>query len=777
MLSAALMCSMVVLPAVASNTDSTIIYNRDFDTDNTSEYIHNADISDEMTDDVFSITTDANKSMKGDSSSGKEGTFRGYFSTPYTESTEGILHISYDTTMNKVITNNINYNLIVKTNSIPDKYQNMWLGVRYFNKFGYRTDWQGSNHMTINATFADRKSENQSVTETVVGDSSTKKNTIEYYVDLKAYAVVIVVNGVVGPVMSLSDISTDPQKDETGAASLPRVTDDVKSIEGIVLPLTYKEVDGTTEIIGEEVLYDNIKAEILPVSGMGEIPELALITPLTYGGIKNISADTYSGAVETSIIDNETTVKGIKPFRYDFGETITAESNNVLHTKFDVLATKASNDYARFDLIPSAGSTPFYYFLTVNSNEVKNGGDNWGNWSGNTVNTFYDDTAGTGYRINIDAYLDLKLGKAAIKYGENTEWVLRDIPIALAESGIEAFRINYENKSEAEGEETYDEIFVDNLTIEKLNGGLLFQNVDFGYVGIPYSNSYVNESNGVAQVEVGKPLNYNFLEPIKDGKVYISFDFKSTEPEMDGLIDYKSIYLKDGNGNTQRRIGMFHEKISLVTPGAWNNDGDEEHKYSVSKENCNEWYHIDIILDYESATLDDEGNDQGTNAHFYCNGQSIGTQILPANGVSGIKMDIFDEREGTKEPYFIDNVKIDRIAGIAEVTDAYGTELTADSKVEAGKYTARALLEDTEEDASNKRLILVWYDGKVLIDCKMVDFSKLTTAGDNKSAVAEATADMEITSDMAAAGNTLKAYIWDMGSGTLKPIGNETVIK
>lgn len=48
--------------------------------------------------------------------------------------------------------------------------------------------------------------------------------------------------------------------------------------------------------------------------------------------------------------------------------------------------------------------------------------------------------------------------------------------------------------------------------------------------------------------------------------MYISFDFKSTEPEMDGLVDYKSIYLKDGNGNTQRRIGMFHEKISLVRP-------------------------------------------------------------------------------------------------------------------------------------------------------------------------------------------------------------------
>lgn len=779
MLSAALMCSVVALPVAAKSTEPTIIYNRDFDTDDSVSYVHHTEIPDEMTADVFSITEDANKSIKGDSSSGEEGTFRGYFSTPYTEDTNGILHISYDTTMNKVIANNINYNLIVKTNSIPDKHQNMWLGVRYKNEFGYRTWWQGSERMTLNAGSLDWDSTTESETITNVGDISTKKNTIEYYVDLKAYTVAIVVNGVVGPVMSLRDISTDPQKDETGAPSLPRVTEDVKSIEGIVLPLAYKSVtkaDASTVIIGEEVLYDNIKAEILPVSGMGEVPELALVTPLTYGGMKNISADTYSGAVETSIKDeNNNAVKGIKlPLNYDFGETITAENNNVLHTKFDVLATETSTDYVQFNLMPGTGSTK-HWFLSVDDIAIRNGGSIWTNWNGSAVNSFYDEATGTDYRIGIEAYLDLKLGKAAIKYGEHTGWVIREIPTALRESGIKAFNIHYENRLDADGKETTpaDEIFVDNLTIEKLNGGLLSQDVDFGYVGIPYSNSYVNESNGVTQVEAGKPLNYNFLEPIKDGKVYISFDFKSQE--QDGLIDYKSIYLKDGNGDTQRRIGMFHEKISLVAPGAWNNDGDEEHKYSVSKENCNKWYHIDIVLDYESATLDDEGNDLGANAHFYCNGQSIGTQILPVNGVSGIKMDLFDEREGTKEPYFIDNVKIDRIVGIADVTDAYGTELTADSNVEAGKYTARALLEETDENANNKRLILVWYDGKVLIDCKMVNFSKLTTADDNKSAVAEAIAEMEITSDMAAAGNTMKAYIWDMGSGALRPIGNEKI--
>ena len=768
MLSAALVCSVVVLPVAAENTEPTIIYNRDFDTEN---YIHSSEVEDEISD-VFTITENADKSIKGDSSVGEEGTFRGYFSEAYDEESDGILHISYDTTMNRVVPKDVYYNLIVKTNSIPDKYQNMWLGVRYFNKFGYRTSWQGSNHMTINAKFLSWNSGTEEVDETEVGDTSTKKNTIEYYVDLKAYTVVIVVNGVVGPVMSLSDISTDPQ-----VANLPTVTEDVKSIEGIVLPLTYKKVTKTnseTVIIGEEVFYDNIKAEILPVDSMGEIPELALGNPLAFGGIKNISADTYSGAVETSITDESgNTVKGIKlPLNYDFGETITAENNNVLHTKFDVLATEASTDYSQFNLMPGTGSTK-HWFLSVDKTAVRDGGNIWTNWNGSAVNNFYDETAGTDYRITVEAYLDLKLGKAAIKYGENTEWVVRDIPTTLIESGIKAFNISYENKSEADGEETYDEIFVDNLTIEKLNGGLLAQDVDFGYVGLPYSNDYANKSNGVEQVEMGKPMSYNFIEPIKDGKVYISFDFKSQETA--GLIDYKSIYLTDGNGKTQRRIGMFNEKISLVTPGSWNNDGDDTHKYSVPAENCGDWYHIDIVLDYESATLDSEGNDTGANAHFYCNGKSIGNQILPANGIAGIKMDIFDETEAA--PYYIDNVRIDRVAGMAEVTDEYGSELTSAANVEGGKYTARALLEETDEDVYNKKLILTWYDGKLLIGCKMVDFSKLITADNNKSAVAEAAVELEITSEMAAAGNTMVTYVWDVGSGTLKPIGNGKVIE
>lgn len=602
----------VAIPSVVSATEETetdtsvqrTVYIRTFETDGDGKevgYIHNQTTPDEGTlngkdstmeaidyayeeKDAEGNVTNKAMSMLGSSK------YIYYFTEPF-DKEDGILHFKWKM---KVL-NGVN-----GQNYLDDKYIFISNGAGKtfaFRYWDYKLVWHDDskwNGREFNAELNVRYGATYDSTTQTWTNGTTKHNgpdvynTVEGYVDLKNQKMALVSNGSAVAIKDFSSIWSSY---------------DITQIEGLKVYANK----------GEQIIYDDLFAEKIPGKELSDFFfSMNSFPTLAEGGIDN---ETFEGNY-TDIAslgpdassEEWTKAMNIGSFKYEFGETFTADTEKTLYLKYSFaldpdVAYSSGDEQAYLAL-----NNTYYHASLYKYNQLRSVHSNWRYYWTNYGSVTTMGATKDDYKYPVEAYIDLSTGKAAVKYGTDGKFQLINVHQDVIDSGI--------SYVQGVGSKQY----IDDVTVKKYDGNIYdvaaAQGVDLGVASLPaffdYENSTADTTVELATTDntankahsvVASGDKISFRDVVKEGKLYIGFDYAEKEYATADATSgsgkrYFNIY--NTNGTKYRIAGINGTHAGMQS---YYNDWQANTGATTIDRAAGTWNRIDMVIDFDNKIM------------------------------------------------------------------------------------------------------------------------------------------------------------------------------